>query len=209
MSDMAVHVSWLDAISRRVREREVNRRVLYGRIRAAGIREYVGNYVADSIPVLLPELLKMMMGSLIGFWVIGKLLTYIFHTNPSYTFCVLALVYSVQATYYKHRLTANPSYKIPKCSCASGRKDNTEAVLRSRESAILGIPNSVLGTALYSALLLLLHGKHVETAMLVAIVTVLVSAYLGYVMVAKIGDLCTNCINIGALNFLILWRLLH
>ena len=205
---MAVHVSWFDAISRRVREREVNRRVLYGRIRVAGIREYFGNYVADRIPELLPELLKMMMGSLIGFWVIGKLLTYIFHANSSYTFCVLALVYSVQATYYKHRLTASPSYKIPKCSCASGRRDNTEAVLRSRESSILGIPNSVFGTAFYSALLLLLHGKHAETAMLVAIGAVLMSAYLGYVMVAKIGDLCTNCINVGALNILLLWRFL-
>lgn len=209
MSDMAGHAGWLGSISRRVREREVRRQLLYDHVRTARVRDYLGNYLADRIPVLLPEFLKMMTGALIGFWIIAKLVTYIFNTNPWYTFSVLGLAYSVQATYYKYRLSADPSYKIPKCGCAGGRKDNTEAVLQSRESAVLRIPTSVFGTVLYVALLHLAYGKHADVAMLIAIVAVFMSACLSYVMVVKIASLCVNCINLAALNVLLLWAFLR
>lgn len=200
----------MSAISRRVREREIRRQILYYHAREASVRHNVlASYVANRIPALPLEFLKMMMGSLLGFWIIAKLLTYLFHADPLYILPVFGLVYSMQATYYKYRLSVDPGYKIPKCRCAGRRNDNTEIVLQSRASAILKIPNSVLGVVLYSALLLLVYVKHAEPAMQVAIVAVLTSVYLSYVMVVKIASLCVNCINVAALNVLILWQFLR
>ena len=48
---------WLAAISRRVREREIQRQILYNRLT---------NQVADRLPMLLPEFLKMLFGSLVA-----------------------------------------------------------------------------------------------------------------------------------------------
>jgi uncharacterized membrane protein len=101
----------------------------------------------------------------------------------------------------------DPGYKIPKCRCAGRGDDNTETVLKSRQSAILRIPNSVLGVAVYIAFLLSVYLGHTGTAMSLAVVAVLASAYLSYIMVVKIAGLCANCINVAALNVLILWQL--
>jgi uncharacterized membrane protein len=200
----------LSAISQRVRERDIRRKIQYNRVRKAAVRHnYLGSYVTNRIPVLLPEFLKMTLGSLIGFWIIAKLLAYLIHANPLYTLALFGLLYSMQATYYKYRLSVDPDYKIPKCRCAGRRNDNAETVLQSRESAILRIPNAVLGVVLYSALLLAVYLKHADTAMLAAIMAILVSVYLSYVMVVKIASLCVNCINVAALNVLILWHLWH
>ena len=209
MSAKTSHAGWFSAISRRVREREIRRQILYNQIRNGSVQNYLTSYVADRIPVLLPEFLKMLTGSILAFWIIAKLLAYIPHANPLYTLPVLGLLYSVQATYYKYKLSVNPDYKIPKCQCSGRRNDNAEIVLQSKESAILGVPNSVLGVGLYAALLLLVYAKHPDAAMLVAIVAVLVTAYLSYVMVVKLASLCVNCINVAALNLLILWQFLR
>lgn len=210
MSDMASHAGWLSEISRRIREREKRRQILYNQVRKASLpHNYLGSRVADCIRVLLPEFIKMMIGSLLAFWIICKLLEYIFHATPLYTFAVFGFIYSVQATYYKYRLSVDPDYKIPKCRCVGYRDGDTERVLKSRESAILRVPNSVLGAVFYSTLLVLAYLKHVEAVRLVAIVAVVVSAYLSYVMVVKIGSLCVNCINVSALNVLILLQVLR
>ncbi len=210
MSDMASHARWLSEISRRVREREKRRQILYNDVRKTSVaHNYLGSGVADCIPVLLPEFMKMMIGALLAFWIIGKLLEYIFHVSPVYTFAVFGFIYSVQATYYKYRLAVDPGYKIPKCRCAGLRDDNTEEVLKSRESAIMKVPNSALGAVFYSTLLVLAHSKHTDAVRLVTFVALAASAYLSYVMVVKIRALCVNCIHISALNVLILlqaWR---
>ena len=150
----------------------------------------------------------MMMGALLGFWIIGKLLEYTLHINPLYTFPVFGLLYSMQATYYKYRLSVDPNYKIPKCRCAGRQNDNMETVLQSRESTILGVPNSVLAIVFYSTLLIMSHFSHLDIMMPIAIVAFCESVYLSYVMVVKIGSLCENCINTSALNILILFHVL-
>ena len=198
MADTARQAGWLSAISRRVHEREIRRQILYDR---------TSRYVAGRVPVLLPDFLKMLMGSLLGFWVIVTLLAYIPHANPLYTLPGFGLLFSLQAAYYKYRLSVDPGYKIPKCRCAGRGDDNTETVLKSRQSAILRIPNSVLGVAVYIAFLLSVYLGHTGTAMSLAVVAVLASAYLSYIMVVKIAGLCANCINVAALNVLILWQL--
>ena len=105
MPDTARQAGWLSQISRRVREREIRRQILYNRL---------GNQVAHRFPTLLPEFLKMLLGSLIGFWIITALLAYIPHAQPLYTLPLFGLLFSLQATYYKYRLARDPGYKIPK-----------------------------------------------------------------------------------------------
>ena len=208
MSAKTTHAEWFNAISRRVREREIRRQTLYNQIRKASVPNYL-SYVANRVPIQLPEFLKMLMGSILAFWIIAKLLAYIPHTAPLYTLPLFGLLYSVQSTYYKYKLWVDPDYKIPRCQCRGRRNDHAELVLQSKQSAILGVPNSVLGILLYVALLFLVYLKDAGAAMLVAIVAVFVTAYLSYVMVVKLSSLCVNCINVAALNILILWQFLR
>jgi hypothetical protein len=67
----------------------------------------------------------------------------------------------------------------------------------------------VLGSAFYVALAILIHLNHGAAATALGAVAVLLSAYLGYVMVVRIASLCPNCVNVAALNVLILWQLLR
>ena len=199
MPDMSRQDGWLATISRQVREREIRRQILYNRLT---------NQVSDWLPMLLPEFLQMLLGALVGFWIITALLAYIPHAHPLYTLPAFGLLFSLQATYYTYRLSADAGYKIPRCRCP-GRQDNTEAVLRSKESSILRVPNSILGAALYAALLILAHWKHTEAAILLAVAAVLASAYLSHSMIVRIRSLCATCVNVAALNLLILWQLLR
>lgn len=182
-------------IAQRARERELQRQIRYNRIRRA---------VMGRLPGLLPEFLRMLLGSLLGFAILAELLRYFADVKPLYTLPVLGLVYSLQASFYKYKLATDPTYEVPKCGCASAANDKTDVVLRSSESSIFGLPNSVIGTALYASLLLLVSLQQDVAALLPAIVAAGGSVYLGYVMVGKIASLCPICINIAALNVLIL-----
>jgi uncharacterized membrane protein len=182
-------------IARRAREREIQRQIGYNRIRRAAV---------GRLPTLLPDYLRMLLGSLLGFAVLAELLRYFADVPPLYLLPAFGLLYSTQASFYKYKLAADPDFKVPTCGCAGAANDKTEAVLRSSESTVLGVPNSVLGTALYAALLLLVYLQHDVAAIVPAIAAVLGSAYLSYVMVGKIASLCPICINIAALNVLIL-----
>jgi uncharacterized membrane protein len=209
MSQMASQIGWWNAISRRVHERDVRRQILYNNVRKAARRNYVAQLIADRVPDTLQEFLKMLAGSLLGFWLISKLLVYTLRVRPLYMFAALGLIYSLQATYYKYRLAANPEYKIPRCKCAGRRNDNTELVLRSRESAIGQVPHSLLGAVFYVTLMVVLFFGQPGLIVLLASAGIAVSGYLSYVMVIKIRDLCVNCINVAALNVLILLHALY
>src|SRR5918994_801160 len=122
----------MSAISRRAREREIRRRLLHNRIRKA---------VVGRLPAVLPDFLQMLVGTLIAFWILAAVSSYFADVKPLYTLSVLGLLYSLQVTYYKIRLAADPTFTVPKCRCAGRASDQTEIVLRCRESAVLGIPN--------------------------------------------------------------------
>lgn len=197
---------WRGTISRRVNEREIRRQTMYNSLSKAARHNTIGTYIGNHVPAIVSDYFGMLAGSLLAFWIVGFLLSYV-HANRLYTYPVLGLLYSLQTTYYKYRLSVDPDYKIPACKCAGRRSEGTEKVLKSREGAIVGIPNSVLAVAFYSAFLVLTYLKHFDAVLYVAILAVVVSAYVSYVMVAKIGSLCVNCINISALNLLILFHL--
>jgi len=209
MSDIANNAGWWSVINHRVREREVRRQLLYSNARNTVVRHsYFAQYVAHRVPPIVGEFLKMMGGSLIGLWIIAKLLAFVFHASPLYTFLVFGLIYSVQATYYKYRLSVDPGYKIPKCRCAGQRNDHSEVVLKSKQSTIMKVPYSVLGGVFYFVLLVLAYLKHADVVMPAAVGAIGMSAYLSYAMIVKIGSLCVKCINVSALNILILFQVL-
>ena len=198
MAETMGAAGWVSAIRDRAHSKEIRRQILSHRI----LRE-----VTRRLPGLLPEYLKVLLGSLLGLWVIAALLAYTVNAVPLYTLAAFGLLYSAQAGYYTYKLSVDPDFKIPRCQCSGGRRDDAEKVLRSTQGTVLRIPSAALGIALYAALPLLVYTGHTGIALPVAIVAVLGSAYLGYVMVFRIGGLCVNCISVAAVNLLVLWLL--
>lgn len=154
------------------------------------------------------EYAAKLLGSAIAFWLLAVLFRSLFGTALAYTWAGFGLLFSVQATYYKHRLDRDPSYEIRGCGCGGTVRDDTEVVLRSHESTVLGVPNSALGIAFYPALALLLYGGDLTAATLLGILALAASAWLAWVLVARIGRLCTICVHLASLNVLLLWKLL-
>jgi uncharacterized membrane protein len=189
-----------DDIARRMREHEMRRQVLANRIRRATITR---------VPTLARELLKMTAASMVGYWLIAWLVSYVGGPRTVYTLTAIALLFALKATYYKYKLAVDPDFRLPKCGCGGTDHDDTEAVLTSRHSAVLGIPNSLLAILLYVAMLVTFAMQLRVPAAVLAAVAVAGSLYLSYVMVAVITRLCTTCVNIAALNILILIELVR
>lgn len=187
-----------NTIARRARERELRRQIRYNNLRKA---------VVSRLPTALQEFLQTVGGALLGFLIVAELLSYFAGVNPLYTLSALGTLYSMQASYYKYKLSVDPAFTVPRCKCAGVANDKTEAVLRSSESAIFGLPNSALGSLLYPALFVLVYLGHEHLALPLGLLAVVGSAYLSYVMVVRLASLCSICVNIAALNVLILWQL--
>lgn len=181
------------------KERELERQLLQARVRAALRRR---------LPEQLPDYLKMLVGTVIVFGAASLLLRRFTGFNPVWMLVGLALAYSLRSVYYKLRIAADPGYSIPKCGCAGAVNDRTEVVLRSAHSDFFGVPNGALGALLYVALLVAMHLDLHNAAIGVAVAAVVASAYLGYLMVVRIGALCPTCVTIAGLNLLIVWQLL-
>jgi uncharacterized membrane protein len=188
----------MSTISRRAREREIRQRILHDRITRA---------VVSRLPAALPAFAEMLLGALIVFLILAALLSYFADVKPLYTLSALGLVYSLQLTYYKIRLSADPTYMLPKCRCPGRASDKTEIVLRSRESAILGTPNSVLSALLYAAVFAFVYSGHEGAAVPLGILAAIGSLYLSYVMIVRLASLCPTCVNVAAVNALIVWQL--
>jgi uncharacterized membrane protein len=207
MSDLTQQQGWWAVVARRTRERDVRRQLLHNDIRKAVKRQLnVARHLEGRVPAAAAEFLKLIGGALLGFWLIARLLS-LLGVNPVYTLVTFGLVYSLQSTYHKHMLSKDASFEIPRCACAGGSSDESEAVLRSRHSTLWGIPNSVLGALLYCAIPGLMAAGQVGVAGVLAVGALAFSAYLSYVMVFRLGSLCTNCINVAALNALLVLQL--
>lgn len=185
----------MSSLSRHIREHDAERLARSERIRRA---------LGGRLPALLPEYLNTLVGALIGFWLLAELLSWLLDVDPLYTIGAIGLLYSSQATYYTFRLAADPAFTVPKCACAGRSHDDTEVVLRSPASAILKVPNALLGCLWYAALVALVATGNTTAALPLAVVAVAASAALGVVMVTRVRALCPICINTAAMNVLIL-----
>jgi len=212
MTNRTILTGWRNTIGRRAHDREVRRQILYNRGRKI-THKYLARLGPKHPTTLGGEFLRMWLGSLAAFWIVAKLLDYLPHVKSEIVLLLFGLFFSMQATYYKYKLSRDPNYKIPKCGACSGRKDdNTETVLRSGASALLGIPNPWLGVGFYVALLVITFMRYPAAAIYLAGAGIVASAWLSYVMVAKIKALCALCVNTAALNLLIFlqtWFSLH
>lgn len=201
---------WVIAVSQRVREREMQRQILRNRIhKGVGPRAFWRVHFVRRASDLLLEFLKLLVASILGLGIIAELIGYFSGVNPLYILAGFGLFYSLQATYYKYRLARDPNYKVPRCQCADHRYDDTEAVLRSDKGVFRRIPTSATGILLYAAILVLVYFHGVMAAFLLAALGVSVSVYLGYQMLVGTSRLCGLCINIMALNLLVLGRMLY
>lgn len=200
----------LAAISRRVREREIRRQLRHNDARKMAVRARAAlrRFVSERTPALAREFLETLLGAALGFFVIGWLLAHFAGIGSLYTFSVFGLLYSAQATYYKRKLALDPGFRIPSCRCAGRRADGTEGVLQSRQSAVLGIPNSAFAVAFFCMVLVTTVLDERRLALPPALAVVVASIYLSYVMLTKLRSLCAICLNIAALNVLIFWQLL-
>jgi len=198
MAETLAPGGWVSAIRDRARDRNIRRQILSLRI---------SHEVTRRMPGLLLEYLKVLFGSLIGLWVISSLLAYITNAVSIYTLATFGFFYSMQAAYYKYKLSVDPNFKIPRCQCRGSGSDDSEKVLRSREGTILGIPNTMAGIVLYTVLPFLVYTGRTGIALIMAVVAVIGSTYLGYVMVVRIRALCVICISLAAVNVLMFWQL--
>lgn len=189
----------MSSIADGIRERERDHVILRNRVRRA---------VRLHLPMLLPDYLKMLFGTVLGFGIVSFLLRRYTDVDPLWMLGGVALMYSLRAAYYEVKLATDPDFTVPKCGCARAAADRTDVVLQSAFSRLFGIPNAAIGSVLYLALLAAVQLNHHQAAMVLAVGTVAGSGYLGHAMVARIGALCPTCVTIAGLNLLILWRLL-
>ena len=185
----------MSSLTRHIREHDAERQT-----RSEGFRRALG----ERLPPLLPEYLNTLVGALIGFFLLAELLSWVVGRDPLYTIGAIGLLYSTQATYYTFRLAGDHAFTVPKCACAGRAHDDTEVVLRSNASAILKVPNALLGCVFYAALVALVATGNATLALPLVVVSVAASAALGVVMVTRVRALCPICINTAAMNVLIL-----
>lgn len=197
------------AIARRVREREVARQLRQNRSRkrAVELRIALRATAARRVPALAREYLETLLGSLLGLTVVFELLAHLARVSPLYSLPACGLVYASQSTYYTIKLAADPDFAIPTCRCAGRRREGTADVLRSPRSALLGVPNSALALVFFAALLASTGLGRSGVQLPLTGAAVAASAYLGYVMLVRVRSVCSICVNIAAINLLLLWQL--
>jgi uncharacterized membrane protein len=192
----------LRVISENVRQREVRRQLAFNEMNKGALAGK--RYLAKRWSSLSAEFAISMLAALAGGFVLSQLVAAGTGVAPIYTLATLGLIYSLEATYHKFRLQKDPAYKVPRCRCAGARRDDTEAVLRDRASSLAGVPTALLGALGYVVLFGLLLSHQAAAIVPLAVGAAVLSGYLGYVMVFRIRALCPTCINISALNLLIL-----
>lgn len=173
------------------------------------ISNHVHKAAVETPPTLGTEYLRVLAGALLSFGIAAELVLHLTDIPPVYVLVGVGLVYSVQITHHRYRLAVDPGHEIRGCACFGTATGDTAAVLRSRESAVLGVPNSVVGAMLYAALVFAVSVGQDGVAIGLAAVAVLGSAYLAYVMVVRLASLCPLCINVAALNVLLLFHLVR
>lgn len=209
MPDTMSGSGWWSDIKRRAGERDTERVLLYDRTRRATTQAWRTSLARFAVPALLPEYLKVLLGSAIGFWLLAWPLEAFLDISRLYTYAVLGLVYSLQATHHKYKLATDPEYSVRRCNCAGTKRDGTESVLRSSASSIGGMPTSIFGVAIYAGLFAMVYSGQFLAAQLLAGIGLIMSAYLANVMIRRVGALCAACINIAALNVLFAYEVMR
>jgi uncharacterized membrane protein len=185
----------VSSLADRIRESERRRFLLRAAIRSR-------------VPALASEYAKMIVGTVLGFGIVTLLVRRFTDVDPLWILGGVSLMYSLRAAYYKFRLAADAGFTVPKCGCAGAANDRTEVVLQSTYSKFLGVPNAVLGSLLYAALLVTVAFGWHAAATALAVTGLLGSVYLGHAMVMRIGALCPTCVTIAGLNVLMVLQLL-
>ena len=126
-----------------------------------------------------------------------------------YSYCAVGAYCAIQATYFKWRMSVDPSYK-PDCNCASDDSgqllNGVLTVLEHKKGTLLfNVPNSVFGILYYLFMIVLFAvniSYGIEFISLLNIISVVGSTYLWFVMVTEVKSICILCTTIHVVNFL-------
>ena len=181
------------------REAQLRSLVLQQRLRNAGRR----------VPQALRDYVQLLAAAAVGFGALTALLAWLTPVDPLLALAALALLFSAQATSHAVKLARDPDYEVPGCGCGASVNDDSTAVLRSPQSRIRGIPISAFAVLVYTGLVVAVVADLGAATVVLAVAAGLASVYLGYVMVARLASVCTLCLNVAALNLLILLQLVR
>lgn len=159
------------------------------------------------LPRALGDYARLFASGLVGFGLLTALVGWLTPAEPLHVLPALALLFSGQAASYTVRLARDPEFTVPGCGCGVDVSDDTATVLRSREGKLLGVPSAFLGVGLYAALLAAVAAGADAAVVALALVAAATSAYLGYAMVVRLASVCSLCVNVAALNLLLLLHL--
>ncbi len=200
------NAAWSRRIDKRVRERDVRRRLLYNNARKNLSSAFsLGGRISELMPEIPTEYVKATLAAVAAFWLIVRGLHWAFGVDAIVCYALFGMIYTLQSSYYSYRLLRDPNFRIPRCACAKrSLHENSEQVLTTTTGLIRWMPVT-LPAALFYGLLLTPWTRHYPTTLPVVAATVcLLTLRLGYLMVFRIRSLCSNCISLGALNWLIL-----
>lgn len=159
------------------------------------------------LPRALGDYLRLLVSGLVGFGLLTALVAWLTPAGPQYVLPALALLFTAQTASYTVQLARDPEFTVPGCGCGADVPDDTATVLRSREGKLLGVPSAFLGLGLYAALLAAAATGADAAVVGLALAAAAASAYLGYVMVVRLASVCSLCVNVAALNLLLLAHL--
>jgi hypothetical protein len=197
---------WSRRIAKRVRERDVRRQLVYNNARKnLSGAFFQGGRISELMPEIAAEYVKTTLAAMAALWLIARGLHWAFDVDAIMCYALFGMIYALRSSYYSYRLRRDPNFKISRCACAKrSHHENSEQVLTTTTGLIQWMPVS-MPAALFYALLLTPWARHYPTALpVVAATACLVTLRLGYLMVFRIRSLCSNCVSLGALNWLIL-----
>lgn len=121
-----------------------------------------------------------------------------------YILSALGMLISLYGVYF----TNQKKSKDFKPFCDISDKVSCSKAFESDEGSLFGIKNYVLGIIFYLLVAVLVYFNFITFAIVLSIISVIVSIYLAYILLTKVKSLCVICISTYIINIAILLFLL-
>jgi vitamin-K-epoxide reductase (warfarin-sensitive) len=115
--------------------------------------------------------------------------------------CIAGFFLSVYALYVERKHAKNQRYKAV---CDINEKASCTKAFASKYGKTFGMPNSAYGMVFYAAIFILLFLGFYDYVFYLAILAMMGSVRLAYVLYFKLKDMCIVCTSIYVVNILIL-----
>jgi uncharacterized membrane protein len=129
--------------------------------------------------------------------------------NTLYILFALGLILSLYAIHVHIQASKDKNYKS---ICDISNKTSCSETFTSEFGSHFGIPNGYFGVAFYLFMTALLYLDQFDWMLFFSGISLVASAYLGYLLATKVKRICIDCISIYIVNiatFLILWNMVQ